>query len=87
MMLGEGDLAAIMNRWERTTPGPWTSFLEKRDNYSGSDFIRTDGEDIELRGGTPDDQEFVAHAKQDIPQLVDEVRRLRRLLTDAGIGF
>lgn len=86
-MLGDDDLIAIMDRWQRTTPGEWTSFLEKRDNYSGSDFIRTDGEDIELHGGTPDDQEFVAHAKQDIPRLVGEVRRLRRLLTDAGLGF
>ena len=76
----EDDLSAILARWEKTTPGPWVSFLEARDDYSGEDFIRTGGNDMYVANGTPDDQEFVAHAKQDVPRLVEEVRRLRTLL-------
>ena len=38
------------------------------------------GNDIELTGSTDADQDFIAHARQDIPKLLDEVKRLRALL-------
>jgi hypothetical protein len=60
------------------TPGPWRSFIEGRDHLSGSDFIRTGGADIELAGATHADQDFIAHARQDIVRLIEEVRRLRQ---------
>jgi hypothetical protein len=56
---------------------------------SGSSFIRVgDGpqrrDDIELCGATLADYDFIAHARQDIPLLVDEVRRLKALLNNRG---
>ena len=44
----------------------------------------TEGEDIYLTGATTADREFIAHARQDIPRLVEEVERLRKLLTGTG---
>ncbi|HMI97304.1 MAG TPA: hypothetical protein VK479_12385 [Micropepsaceae bacterium] len=44
---------------------------------SGSDFVRTSGEDIYLSGATAADQDFIASARQDIPLLVSEIRALR----------
>ena len=38
------------------------------------------GNDIELTGATLADQEFIAHARQDLPRLVAEVKRLRNLV-------
>jgi len=34
------------------TPGPWKSYVEGRDHFSGSSFIQTKGEDIYLSGAT-----------------------------------
>ena len=42
----------IKERCEKATPGPWKSYIEGRDHTSGSSFIRTAGEDIELTGAT-----------------------------------
>jgi len=42
------------------------------------------GADIEMSGATDDDQDFIAHARQDLPRLLAEVRRLRALLADRG---
>ena len=63
-----------------TSPGPWTSFVEGRDHDSGSSFIRTGAEDIELDGATSHDQDFVARAHQDIPLLIAEIERLQALI-------
>lgn len=35
------------------------------------------GEDIELSGATEAGQDFIAHARQDIPRLITEIKRLR----------
>ncbi|EHH05130.1 hypothetical protein MEA186_30567 [Mesorhizobium amorphae CCNWGS0123] len=56
-----------------------------RDFLGGSNFIQTGegadrGEDIEMTDGTVADQDFMAAARQDVPRLVAEVRRLRALL-------
>src|SRR5882757_7084383 len=53
--------------------GPWKSYIEGRDHTSDSNFIMTGGEDIELLGATEADQVFIAHARQDIPQLLAEI--------------
>lgn len=70
----------IKERCEKATPGPWKSYIEGRDHTSGSSFIRTAGEDIELTGATTNDQDFIAAARQDVPALIEEVYRLRQLL-------
>ncbi len=69
-------LDEIERRCVAATPGPWKSFIEARDHMVGSDFIQTAGEDIYLTGATLADQEFIAHARQDLPMLIDEVRTL-----------
>jgi len=35
------------------------------------------GNDIELFGATTADQDFIAHARQDIPRLLDEILHLK----------
>lgn len=83
----EDELKEIEMRCSRATKGPWESFVEGRNHFSGSNFIRTGGlddasPDIELTGASVDDQDFIAHARHDVPALVAEVRRLRRILVE-----
>ena len=75
--LTNAELDQIEARLRAAAPGPWKSFVEGRDHTSGSSFIATPGSDIELAGATAADQDFIAHARQDLPRLLDEVRRLR----------
>jgi hypothetical protein len=79
------EIREIQSRCDRASQGPWTSMIEGRDHSSGSSFIMTGtptqrGPDIELSGASSDDQDFIAHARQDVPRLLEEVRRLRTLL-------
>ena len=90
--LTEDELAVIEGRAAKATPAPWKSFVEGRDHSSGDHFIRTGGlddgcPDLYLQHSWPDrtglvieDQDFIAHARQDVPRLVAEVRRLGALL-------
>jgi hypothetical protein len=87
--LTDGDLDRIERRCNAATKGPWESFVEGRDHLGGNDFIRTGGmdsesPDIELLGATVDDQDFIAHARQDVPRLLEEVRGLKRILKMRG---
>jgi hypothetical protein len=80
----DAELDEIAARCDAATSGPWRSFIEGRDHLGGNDFIITGGDDdrspdIELTGASRADQDFIAHARQDVPRLVAEVRRLRRL--------
>lgn len=84
--LTKEDIAQIQKRCDAATPGPWKSYVEDRDHTSGSSFImvgegKTRGEDIELTGATVADQDFIAHARQDIPMLLKEIERLINLLS------
>jgi hypothetical protein len=91
----EVDLVLMEGRAARATRGPWQSFVEGRDHTSGDDFIRTGGLNdacpdmyvmysLSDRPGlvpaSVEDQDFIAHARQDVPRLVAEVRRLRARL-------
>jgi hypothetical protein len=83
--LTESDLISIETRLSLATAGPWKSFVEGRDHTSGSSFIMTGsdatrGSDIELLGASEADQDFIASARQDIPKLIAEIRRLKMLL-------
>ncbi len=75
--LSEEQLAEIERRCGSCTPGPWKSYVEGRDHLSGDSFIMTGGEDIYLTGATVKDQDFIASARQDVPLLIREIRRLR----------
>jgi hypothetical protein len=70
-------LDRIEARLREAAPGPWLSFVEGRDHDSGSSFIQTRVSDIELSGATVADQDFISHAREDLPKLLIEVRRLR----------
>ncbi len=76
-------IAKLRTLLTHITPGPWVSFVEGRDHTSGSNFIRTCGEDIELAGASDADQDFIARARQDVPMLLDEIERLRVLVASA----
>ena len=76
--LSDERLLDIKRRCENATPGPWKSYVEAREKISGSSFIQTSGEDIYLTGATTEDQDFIAHARQDIPDLLAEIERIRK---------
>ncbi|ENX41496.1 hypothetical protein [Acinetobacter sp. NIPH 2100] len=78
--LSKERLEQILDDCSKTTEGPWLSYVEGRDHESGSNFIMTGDDDIELTGATIADQDFIANAKQDIPKLISEIFRLRVLL-------
>jgi hypothetical protein len=83
--LKDNVLKEIEERCNKARPSPWKSYIEGRDHESGSDFIMVgDGvnrqDDIELHGTTDADQDFIAYSRQDIPLLLVEIKRLRKLL-------
>jgi hypothetical protein len=83
MTVTSAEFEEIRRRCDGATPAPWESFVEGPDHLGGNDFIRTGGlddrcPDIELTGATVADQDFIAHARQEIPRLLDEIERLRR---------
>lgn len=95
--LSEAEIEEIERRAEQASPAPWESFIEGRDHWSGDDFIRIGGFDdaqpdmyvSHYLGATsvrvPDvDMDFIAHARQDVPRLVAEVKRLRQVLERGG---
>lgn len=75
--ISDEELDEIERRCAAASPGPWRSFVEGRDHESGSELIRTGAEDIELSGGTREDQEFIAHSRQDVARLVAYIRGLK----------
>ena len=82
-MITEQELNEIELRANQAQKGPWKAYVENRDHESGSSFIMTGaedggsrGEDIELLGATDADYDFIAHARQDIPRLIHEIRQL-----------
>jgi hypothetical protein len=82
--LSPEQLIEIATRCDRATPGPWKSYVEGREQMSGSSFIMTAGDDIYLTVGSVHDQDFIASARQDIPMLIAEIRRLHALLSSHG---
>jgi hypothetical protein len=84
MNITDKELNEIRLRCNVATPSPWVSYVEGRDHTSGSNFIMTGegenrGEDIELTGATIADQDFIAHARKDIVQLINEIERLKAM--------
>jgi hypothetical protein len=86
------ELEEIKARCEATSVAPWVSFIEGRDCESGSSFIMTGiqkgehiwgenrGEDLYVTGGINTDLDFIAHARQDIPRLLEEIERLKIII-------
>lgn len=83
----KSELGKILARCNKAQSGPWKAFVEGRNHTSGSDFIMTGvgsnrGDDIELSSATISDYDFIASARQDVPNLVNEVLRLKNLLKE-----
>lgn len=88
--IAEAELVEIEQRAHAASPAPWEAFIEARDHTAGDDFIRIGGFDdaqpdmyIQHYLGANSvrvpaaDLDFIAHARQDVPRLVAEIRRLR----------
>ena len=87
--LEDFELAAIEERCRAASPGPWRAFFGP--GIGGPDFIMVSDADEEPdmyvdRDGKPAssfDLDFIASARQDVPRLVAEIRRLRKNLPRA----
>ena len=82
-MLTKEDMLAIRGRLAAATPGPWKAYLEGRDHTSGDSLVKTPTDDIYLHGGSLADLDFIAHARQDIPDLLEELEALRAIMSDS----
>ncbi len=94
--ISDDELDQIEQRASGASPAPWQAFIEARDHIAGDDFIRIGGLDdvqpdmyVQHYLGASSvrvpaaDLDFIAHARQDIPRLVAEIRRLRAV-TEGG---
>ncbi len=82
-------LEEIKQRCAFARSGPWKAYIEGRDHTSGDTFIMIGGEqnrldDLYLQGGDnfavpTADYDFIAHAREDIPFLLNEIERLQKL--------
>ncbi|HUH95749.1 MAG TPA: hypothetical protein VLZ89_00200 [Anaerolineales bacterium] len=87
-MLSQEYLDEVRKRCEAATAAPWISFVEGRD-FTGGDSVIGRGPnrseaDLYLTGETIADQDFIAHARQDVPLLLAEIARLRSKLSTLG---
>ena len=82
----EDEISAALARAAAAYDGPWWSSWEGRDHQSGDSFVGTGptdarGPDLYISAdGQPAPVEvldFIAHAREDVPALVAEIRRLR----------
>ena len=91
--LTDEELDRIEARANASLPAPWEAFVEGRNHWSGDDFIRTGGlddagpdmyvmlsywDDAPAKPADATVLDFIASARQDVPRLVAEVRRLRQ---------
>ncbi|HEX2628224.1 MAG TPA: hypothetical protein VHM26_04415 [Chitinophagaceae bacterium] len=83
------ELTKLKNDLREVTSGPWKSYVEGRDHTSGSGFVMTGDSnyDIDFTGIRVVDQDFIAAARNAMPYLIDEVLRLRAILSQHKISF
>lgn len=78
----ESELKNILEICNKATKAPWKSYIEGRDFTSGSSFIMT-GEienrdyDIEFLKIKKEDQDFIVMARNVLPQLINEIIKLK----------
>lgn len=74
------ELATIEGRANAATPGPWNcrgSYSRRSTIFITAGPSEPNGEEIPATADKMDDADFIAHARQDVPALIAEVRRLR----------
>lgn len=88
-MVTTEDLETIKKSLSLVTPGPWTSIVEGRDQTSGSSFIQTGDKDydIDFIKLKEHDQDFIAMSRNMLPLLLEEINRLRKVLSENNISF
>ncbi|WP_338461658.1 hypothetical protein V5G20_18060 [Brevibacillus borstelensis] len=83
MTITQKELVAIRERAERATPGPWALDYDDESrrpcveavtvpSWGGGVIVADCAHDV--------DAEFITHAREDIPKLLAEIERLRRLV-------
>lgn len=78
------ELFIVETRLNNSTKGDWKALIEGRDFTSGSSCIVINDEkgaeigSIDLFGATDYDIEFIAYARQDILNLLNEVKYLKQ---------
>ena len=80
------DLGAIEARVNAAVPGPWTNERHDYEGSNGPTFVRFVAAGPNYRVAedvTKEDGDFIAHAREDVPTLVAEVRRLRDALAES----
>lgn len=87
----EEQLHAIQQRAEQATDGPWEAWVPDSEledpaiNAQDGNWIAGtayDGQSLSRAHNVEADTIFIAHARQDIPDLLKEVRRLQTLLAN-----
>lgn len=79
----DSELQALLRLADSATPGPWTPHIEDSGPIGGCSVIWVDGTNavpdlyvwLEDEIAPNGDVEFIAHARQDVPRLVDELLR------------
>ena len=83
--LTDAELSDLERLTGQASPGPWVASIEGRDHTSGDDVILVGGspvEDMYVSWGSgaavsQSDPDFIAAARNYMPRLLDELRRLR----------
>ena len=80
--LTDEEIEEIRGRVEAATEGPWRACVPVKGRMVtqviGRDVLGNSGVRVADYVVRPDDTGFIAHARTDIPRLLDEVERLRR---------
>lgn len=87
-LLVPAELTAMADRATGATPGPWTVETPWQQDVrlghlglqTGTGTLRTGAGAMEITCPAAADLAFIAHARQDLPDLVEAVRHLRREL-------
>lgn len=73
----------IYQQNKKSTLMPWNSYFEGRDHVSGSSFLMTQNEDIEICGISIENQDFIAECRTVLPLLLEEIIHLNGLAKNA----
>jgi hypothetical protein len=76
-IIGNDEIQKLIALEKKVKRGPWKSYIEGREEMSGSSFIMTEEDDIYLLGANQDDQDFIVELRNIMPKIIDEIKRIR----------